>query len=285
MMPRIAERSSLILIPTTVILAIFACLPADFARAVSGDGLIAHPTTNDPDNELSQTWFIYDLPAGESKQDSLTLKNNSDEEASVSLYAVDSTTNNMGEFALENEADSRDQIGKWIALESSHLVLQPQEERQVGFTISIPEDAPAGEASGGIIIQKDLTEAQKNTTSGFVISTRIGIRAYETVPGEILRKARFLNADIAYDKKDKAYVYTANVKNEGNVSLESVVKLRLKDKLFGKQGKDFEQKISIPRGEEQKVAFVIGDGIFGGFEAAAEPIPRGSFPSSRCWSS
>lgn len=269
MMPRTAKKSPFLSVSAIVILAISAWLPMDIACAVSGDGLIAYPTTTDPENELSQTWFIYGLPAGGSKKDSLTLKNDSDQEASISLYAVDSTTNNMGEFALENESDSRDQIGRWITLESSHLILKPQEERQVGFTISIPQDAPVGETSGGIIIQKDLTEAQKNTTSGFVISTRIGIRVYETVPGDILRGAGFQDAGIGYDKADGTYVYTVTIRNEGNVSLESTVRLRLEDMLFGRQGKDLEQKILIPRGEEQKVAFTIDDDIFGRFEATA----------------
>lgn len=267
MMPRIAEKSSFMLIPALVLLAVFAYLPAECTYAVSGDGLIAYPTIADPANQLSQTWFLYDLPAGESKRDSLTIKNDSDTAAAVSLYAVDSTTNNMGEFALEEEKDSRDRIGKWIVLEENRLTLQPREEKQVGFTISIPEDAPAGESSGGIIIQKDLSEAQKNTTSGFVISTRIGIRVYETVPGNLFRKADFRDASVNYNQADGIYEYIVTVKNEGNVSLDSTVRLSLRDMLFRRQDRELEQKALIPRGEEQKIVFEIDDDIFGNFEA------------------
>ena len=270
MVLRNAKRDTSKRILALIAIALWVILPANCVRAVSGDGLIAYPTTADPNNALSQSWFIYSLNQGESKEDYLTIKNESTEEQSVSIYAVDATTNNMGEFALEDENATRDNIGKWISTETNHLVLKPKEEKQVKFNISIPTDAAAGEISGGIIIQKDLTEAQKNTKSGFVINTRIGIRVYETVPGETIRKASFSGSSVAYNEKDRTYIYSVTIKNEGNVSLDSTVTANIKDTLFGKQNQVLEQKISIPRGEEQKVLFTIDKAKIGKFEASSE---------------
>jgi LysM repeat protein len=268
--PRTAKDRACLAI--TAFAAIVFCLfgNAFSALGISGDGLIAYPTTSDPNNPLSQTWFIYNLAPGKSKEDSLTIKNNSDQQASVSLYAVDSTTNNMGEFALEEENASRDYIGKWIKLETNRLTLEPKEEKRVKFTISIPEDAAVGEISGGIIIQKDLTEAQKNTKNGFVISTRIGIRVYETVPGKTTKAASLSDANIEYDKSNKAYLYTITVKNEGNVSLESAIRLNLRGTLPYQQSRTLEQNILVPPGKAQKVIFNLDKDMIGRFEADAE---------------
>lgn len=245
-------------------------LPSNCVRAVSGDGLIAYPTNADPDNSLSQSWFIYDLNPGESKEDYLTVKNDSDQEQSIKIYAVDSTTNNMGGFALEEENDIRDSIGKWIIPEVDHMIIKPRQEQQVKFNISIPIEATAGEISGGIIIQKDLTEEQKNAKSGFVISTRIGIRVYETVPGETIRRASFSGGSVEHNKQDMTYVYSITVKNEGNISLDSTVKVNIKDTLLGKQNQTLEQKILVPRGEEQRLVFTLDKAKIGKFEASAE---------------
>lgn len=251
-------------------IAFLVALPVNCLLAVSGDGLIAYPTTSDPENSLSESWFIYKLERGTGKEDYLTIKNESNQPQSVKLYVVDSTTNNMGEFALEGETDSKDGIGKWLTLETDHLVIAANEEKQVKLNINIPEDAPAGEISGGVIIQKDLTEAQKNTKSGFIINTRIGIRVYETVPGETLRRVSFGSGSVQYNEKDKVYSYSVNVKNEGNVSIESTVKILLKDTLFGKQNRALEQKVNIPRGEETKLTFPLEEAKIGKFEISSE---------------
>jgi len=270
MFSRNAKKDAIKKILALAAIAFWIILPSNQVRAIGGDGLIAYPTTADPNNTLSQSWFIYNLNPGESKDDYLTIKNDSNQEQSIRLYAVDSTTNNMGEFALEEEAATRDNIGKWIVPEADNLILKPKEEKQVKFNISIPNDAISGEISGGIIVQKELTEAQKNTKSGFVISTRIGIRVYETVPGETIRRISFSGGSVEYNKQDRTYVYSVTVKNEGNVSLDSTVKVNIKDTLFGKQDQTLEQKILVPRGEEQKLVFPLDKAKIGQFEASSE---------------
>jgi len=239
---------------------------AHISRAIGGSGLIAYPANPDSNNPLTESWFIYDLDRGESKQDALILKNNSEEEISVRLYTVDSTTNNVGEFSLESETDSRDEIGQWIKLSAESLTLAPKEERQIDFTITIPQNARSGEISGGIIVQKELTEEQKNATSGFVISTRLGIRIYETVPGEVIQKVLFENASLEYDEEEKNYILSVLLKNESNISVEPQVKAQVKDAFFDIQNQTVEQKITIPRDSEASVSLVINKPKIGKFE-------------------
>lgn len=247
-----------------------ALMPSTQVQAVSGDGLIAYPATSDPSNPLTESWFIYNLGRGENKEDSLVIKNDSDQPQSLSIYAVDSTVNNLGDFALEGENESKDSMGKWITLETNRLEMAPHEEKQVKFSIAIPDDAQSGENNGGIVIQKDLTQAQKETKSGFVISTRIGIRVYETVPGEMIYKADFGEPSIAYNEKDRVYVLTMPVKNGSNSSIETTVRIHVKDMLLGRQNKALEKTMRIPREEEAKFVFTLDEAQIGQFEVTSE---------------
>src|SRR5690348_752824 len=52
----------------------------------------AYPSNYDPSNPKTKSWFIYELKPGESKNDSITVVNNSDAQITVKVYPVDATT-------------------------------------------------------------------------------------------------------------------------------------------------------------------------------------------------
>jgi len=52
--------------------------------AIGGGGVAAYPTNPDPLNPVTRSWFIYGVEPGGSKEDSITLRNDSDE---VNQYA------------------------------------------------------------------------------------------------------------------------------------------------------------------------------------------------------
>lgn len=266
---RDAKKNFLIKILPLIAFAFWVVLPSSCVYAVGSDGIAAYPTTADPNNPLSQSSFIYSLKPGESKEDSLAVKNESEQEQSVSVYAVDAAADAAGESVLENETDTRDNMGRWINLETVRLALKPREERQVKFAINVPKDA-VGKVFGGIIIQKDPTAKQKNTKSEVVANARIDIRIYETVPEEIIYKADMSGGVASYDKKDGNYVYSVKVKNEGNAPLDSTVRINIKDILFGKQNQTIERKILIPRGEEMEVSAPLNRVGIGKFEVSSE---------------
>src|SRR3990167_3365713 len=122
--------------------------------ALSAGGVGGYPANPDPGVPFSESWFIYNLDLGESKQDAVLVFNTTDEVKAVKLYAVDSTPSNQGNFALKGEDDPRVGIGAWIELSEEVIILEPGKSKEVAFTITIPEDADVGEHSGGIILQK-----------------------------------------------------------------------------------------------------------------------------------
>src|SRR3989344_6141601 len=156
------------------------------AFALSSGGVGVYPAHPDPNIKYSESWFIYNLDLGESQDDDLILFNTTNEPQTIKLYAVDSVPSNQGNFALEAEAASKEGIGAWIKLSQTLVTLQPGENQEIPFTITIPPDADVGEHSGGIILQK-AQAGEALAASGASIVSRIGIRVYETVPGEIIK--------------------------------------------------------------------------------------------------
>src|SRR3989344_177945 len=199
------------------------------AFALSSGGVGGYPAHPDPNIKYSESWFIYNLDLGESQDDALTVFNTTDEVQTIKIYAVDSVPSNQGNFALEAEADPKDGIGAWIKLAQTFITLQPGENQEIPFNITIPQNADVGEHSGGIILQK-VQGSQDQLQNGASIVTRVGIRVYETVPGEIKKVIEIKDFNVNLKKlKDQDPYYEINLtaENQGNVSLQPKVTLAI----------------------------------------------------------
>src|SRR3989338_2065454 len=221
------------------------------AFALSSGGVGGYPAHPDPSIKYSESWFIYNLDLGESKDDALTIFNTTDEVQTVKVYAVDSVPSNQGNFALEAEADPKDGIGAWIKLSQDLITLQPGENQEILFTITIPQNADVGEHSGGIILQK-VQGSQDQLQNGASIVTRVGIRVYETVPGEIKKVIEVKDFNVNLKKlKDQDPYYEINLtaENQGNVSLQPKVTLAIggwgKIKYFTRSSFDYQKGIIL----------------------------------------
>ena len=197
--------------------------------ALSSGGVGGYPANPDPGVPFSESWFIYNLDLGESKQDAVLVFNTTDEVKAVKLYAVDSTPSNQGNFALKGEDDPRVGIGAWIELSEEVIILEPGQSKEVAFTITIPEDADVGEHSGGIILQK-ADPSNVDAETGASIVTRVGIRVYQTVPGEITKDIElkdFSVEEIFSPTEGPMYEINVTAKNNGNVTLTPKARLEV----------------------------------------------------------
>ena len=170
--------------------------------------------------------------------------NNKDETVVVKLYAVDATTTSDGSFALLAEDDARKDIGGWVKLAVNELEVPPKSERLVPFTVNIPGNADVGDHMGGIVMQ-ELDNGQENVSGmGVKIITRVGVRIYETVPGEVKKDFEITKfdwrteptgkPDFIKDLLDinKRTVFFTGIKNKGNVRISPKVTIDVKN-IFG----------------------------------------------------
>src|SRR3989338_4235186 len=198
-----------------------------FVFALSSGGIGGYPAHPDPNIKYSESWFIYNLDLGESQDDDLILFNTTNEPQTIKLYAVDSVPSNQGNFALEAEAAPKEGIGAWIKLSQTLVTLQPGENQEIPFTITIPPDADVGEHSGGIILQK-AQAGEALVASGASIVSRIGIRVYETVPGEIIKAIELTDFNLKLARpanQPPYYDISLTAQNQSNVSLKPQVAL------------------------------------------------------------
>ncbi len=192
------------------------------ASALSTGSMGGLPAYPDPGIQYSDAWFIYGLDVGESREDTLRVSNPSDESRTLKLYAVDSVATGDGNFSLQSEDNPRVGVGDWIKLEQTLITLRPKEERDIRFTIAIPDTAAVGEHSGGIIIQEREAPEAGAGQAGASIVTRLGVRVYETVPGEIVKKVELGDFSITrFTPKGQRPFYriTLSAQNTSNVSL------------------------------------------------------------------
>ena len=297
-----------------VIISVFTLSMPHNVRAIEYGMLGGKPANPDPKIENSGAWFIYDLKAGESKQDAITVMNLFDSPLDVVVYPADSTNSSNGGFALKQMTESKDEVGSWVKFyttnppdafaglfqqhnenivefcalsqadlqqeygksiitsdqfselgqwcQGTNLVerqFKPKENINIPFVISIPQSADAGEHTGGILIQKKLTDDQAGPNAGSTVklTTRVGVRIYETVPGDIIKKlslddfkvlknfSEFSFSDWFGEKKPREYLVQSNVSNSGNVSVEHENNVIITNLLFGKDPQVIDRKFQV----------------------------------------
>lgn len=127
------------------------------------------------------------------------------------------------------------------------LTVDAMGRQKVDFVFSVPLDLEVGEYTGGILIQKN--EPERTATQGGVsLTTRVGIRIYQTVPGDIVRNLSILSFELKklYDEFDFRNLFSKSpkpeeilistaVQNLGNVSINFEENLIIKDELFNKR--------------------------------------------------
>ena len=211
--------------------------------AVNTDTIGILPAYPDPNVQFSNSWFIYGLDLGQSKRDAVRVINNKNETVVVKIYAVDASTTSDGSFALLTEDAPRTDVGSWVRLAANEIEIPARSEKLVPFIINIPPNADVGDHMGGIIMQEVEVEGDKLTGTGVKIITRVGVRIYETVPGEVRRdfditrldwklvpagQKNFLKDFLDINKKTFFFV---GIKNKGNVKITPKVTLEVKDML------------------------------------------------------
>jgi LysM repeat protein len=211
------------------------------------------PGNPDPEIKYSGSWFIYNLDLGKSKNDSIRIINNKSETIVAKLYAADATTTSDGSFALLSEEAPREDVGSWVKLAADEIEVPPNSEKSVPFTITIPGDADVGDHMGGIIMQEVEGEDNAISGTGVKIITRVGVRIYETVPGEVkkdfeitrfdwrpeIKQKRNFLKDILDINKRTAFI--VGLKNKGNVRLTPKATIEVRN-IFGKKVADLQNK-------------------------------------------
>jgi len=230
------------------------------ASAIGYGGIGGRPAYPRDDNPRTESIFIHTLEPGSFQNEGVLVLNNTGEEKTLLVYAVDSVVSSGGVFACQQLSASKTGVGAWINLAKFELKLDSGGSEIVPFTITVPENASVGEQNGCIVIQekKEIEEGQ----AGVTISFRTGLRVLITIPGEIIRKLEIVDFNTKH-LDDGSYLLQPSVKNLGNVSIDADIQIITR--FFGLDYIQHGGKFPVLRGEISDWNFELKKPFWGGW--------------------
>lgn len=144
-------------------------LPSEIANMES-EGFTINPTRPDPNNRSN---FSFEIGPGDELHDSVILKNLSSEASTFYVYGADSALSAQGTPAYKTRMDTGNGEGKWIQFEESEIVLQGGEQRELSFTLAVPENTELGDYRVGIAMEKTKQDVNNPNVT---IATRLVLR-------------------------------------------------------------------------------------------------------------
>lgn len=162
-------------------------------------------------------------------------------------------------FRQESQLHAKEylrQLREWCAgVREVPLTLAPGDAVTVPFTIAIPQGADVGEHAGALMIEKAAGGAREGGQGGVLISTRVGVRVYETVPGAVVRTLALGSLDVRLQREKNLYIASVRIMNEGNVSQDADVTLFIQDKIFDRRDAALARQVQVLRGSEMVTNF------------------------------
>ena len=170
----------------------------------------------------NRSTFTYEAPPGAVIDDELTLYNYSNVPLTFRLYATDAFNNEEGDFALLPGDEEPSDVGTWIDIPQTGIVVPARSQASMPITVTIPPDVDPGDHAGAILAS---STARGTGADGKVVDVdrRTGSRVY-------IRVAGALNPDLAIENVETNYKPALNpmsgtaevtyrIRNRGNVRL------------------------------------------------------------------
>lgn len=211
--------------------------------------------------------FSYEMALNATKKDGLMVVNNTKTKKKFLVYAADSVSSTDGGFACKQFAEEKKNVGAWVSLDKNEVELDPGTSEIIPFTIKIPSNIDAGEHDGCFLVQeKKETTANTDKKSGIQLSIRTGIKLSVIIPGDLSKK--ILIDKFAITKKSNGnFVFNAAIKNSGNVSVDTDVRIVVKN-LFGIPHKTLGGEFIVLRGEKSVWNLELPKPFWGGIYKA-----------------
>ncbi|MEA3344153.1 MAG: LysM peptidoglycan-binding domain-containing protein [Patescibacteria group bacterium] len=241
------------------------------ALATEYGGIGGRPAYPRSDNPRTESIFIHTLEPSAIQEEGILLVNNTEEQKTLQVYAVDSMVSSGGAFACKQMAEPKNDVGSWIELEELEVTLDSGTSEIVPFTITVPQNASVGEHNGCIVIQEKKEKVEGQT--GMTLSFRTGLRVAITIPGQITRKLEITGFSIE-SQKDGGFLLQPSVKNLGNVSIDADVQVVTRH-LFGLTKIKHGGKFPILRGETSNWNFEFKKPFWGGWYQSSFALEYG----------
>lgn len=218
------SRAFAVLLFVVIIFSQFAFFNHASAQAAAGVGII--PATTDPKEQLKP---------GEVKQLTIKVSNLSDKDQ---LFYI-SKRNIIGVreggvpmFAEDSSEKNGFEISDWITLDKEEIFIKAQEQADLAFLISVPEQVAPGSHFGSVIISVDPPKLRESGASiGYEVAHLIHLR----IEGDVQEAARirqFSTSKYIYGSTNVDF--NVKIENEGNTYIKPTGPLEIIN-MFGKR--------------------------------------------------
>jgi hypothetical protein len=175
------------------------------------------------------------IDPGGSASATLKIINSATKQITVRPEVIVYTGNDEEGFPVaENLAvDDPRNIADWIELPSGDLILEPNSEEQVTFTVNVPAEASAGGRYASIAYTAISSESADTVKIQPAVSSLVLVN----VSGEEIHDGELINFDIYGDKLlvDQNPMFAVNFANQGNIHEKPSGTITLTDAVSGQQ--------------------------------------------------
>ena len=254
------KRTLLLLVALVASVVVGGVNSGGQATAIDSYGVGAVPAKPNPDNPRAKSIFIYQLAPGKTAQDGIRVINNTDSRKTIAVYPVDSELSSDGAFACKQQVEEKKNVGSWIKLAKTEVVLAAHTEEVIPFTVAVPATADVGEQNGCIAIQ----DIRKNeaTGNGIVLSFRSALRVAVMVPGDV--KTALTIKEFKVDRQKDKILASPLLFNSGNVSVDAQLDVTVKG-LFGDTKEKDGGRFPILRDTESRFNIELDKPFWGGW--------------------
>ena len=239
----------------------------------SPGGFGGRPANPSPDNPRSQDIFIYQLKGGDTKNDQVLVANNTGSAQTIEIYPTDVEITNTGAYSCKQRSEEAKDVGSWVRLEKSEVLLQPGESQKVDFDISVPQTADVGEHNGCLAFEAQGDEGEVD--GNVRIRTRSAVRMSVVIPGDLKRDISITSFS-ARVNGDGSQNYMTSLRNEGNVSADTNTIIKVHS-LFGNEVYQNQGTYPVIAGKSYEVQFTNSEQLFwGGWYRVSAEVEYGS---------
>lgn len=178
----------------------------------------------------------FSLEAGQTYEGSIMISNsvNATEDfayrVSVTPYSIIGDSY-AADFSTVNAYTT---ITDWITIDNPTGLLHPNEHHSIHFTITVPDDAPAGGQYAALVVGED-PNAETLTAEGVNVSNVLQLASviYADVTGIIKRDGEILDNYLPGFSLDNHVTASAIVQNRGNVHSDAIIAINVDNLLTG----------------------------------------------------
>lgn len=179
-------RRRIALAATSLTLALLLPLGAAPALAATDDGdgppaVAWSVSTVDGEHGTARPNFAYAVDPGDVISDTMQVTNTGSTPLDLTVYAADAFTTPTGQVDLLAGQEVAIDAGAWVTPATEQVLLQPGEQTDIAFTITVPDDASPGDHSAGLLTSY-RSGGEGETLS---VDRRLGTRITLRVSGEL----------------------------------------------------------------------------------------------------